>query len=483
MILLHLEVFHTSKKYVFLLEYEDFMHKKTHRHFVAFPIVVLLMLAVVGVQNMKPVVTADLTRTRTVRLHADVEPKDFTSGWLLSGVLDSHSVLVTDVRGEHMELLRGQALIRSTGLTTLLARETTIHALVSSYVVIVEHETITVVPLTAPLLLTHDETISVVVPGMQVMIDTVGQLKEATVPSEWYAQYVQASQRLMDVSITDSSDARSQKQAHLARIIMRDRITTETFADALGIANDLDPSGVAVQLLLVRLLQEHSRTDADVSAVLSTKISEDHFLASSLVSRLPVLVRTLMKPVAEPHIRLWEKSAVSRGLVDFASILSVLHDTAGFPAQLSFSGYPQQSLLWQHALSSVATTLRSTVSGQPLLDLQSALAVIARGELPQKPVDTVVETSQESSTHWSAEQLVAQAKNLLLLHGVLMTVTSQVLPDIHTQSVRVTGIYLAEQGRDVPYEFTIDMSRNILSHIVRDAIQLPNSVPVDVFFQ
>ena len=435
------------------------MNQKTHRHFVAFPLTVFLMLAVAGVQAALPGTSADLTGAATVKFGATSTPVNFQVGWLLAGTLGHDSLLRTDKSGEHSVLVRGQVLMRSQGLTELsIGTQTKIRALSASYVALHDGTTTTVVPLTAPIIVSRGDKVSIAVPGMQVVIDKTGALQSATVPQDWYTERVQALKLLKDVSIMDVSDSsRDLKHASLSRLIKDGRITADTFLKASALAHDIDPSGMALRLLYLRLLQEEPRTDDDVSEALSTKISEDRLLSSEMVFTLPLLVATLMKPVAEPHIELWQKSAVSLGLVDISSALSLVHRFAGFPEQLERAGYPQQSFLWQRALSSVASVLSTTLSGQALADLQADQAVITRGDHPSEQTQKTDAVSPGTMTNWSEQQLTSLVQSMLFSHGALMAVTTTLVPDTVTQTVRVSSVFIAVQGIDVPFEFTIDV--------------------------
>ncbi len=466
---------------VFLLEYEDFMDTKIHRHFVALPLTILLMLAVAGFQSVLPVGAADVSGAPTVRFKTDATPLDFQVGWILSGMLERDVALRVDESGEHTELLKGQALIKSTGLTELSMGKLKVHALAASYAALHGDTSSTVVPLTAPVIVTSGEDIAVVVPGMQISINSLGKMTSSTVPPDWYAERLEALKLLPEIVIPPADESNAQVQlAHF--LADGGRITAVALSSAEATARLLDPSGVVSELLFLRLLQEAQWTDEDASRVLADNISQDRFLASELVPTLPLLVATLLKPVSDRQIQVWEKSALSLGITDSAAIISVFHRFSGFPQGLARAGYPRQSLLWQHAFYSVGTILGTTLSGKQRTDLEADLAIITRGDNVDAHIENTVQSMPGPTTHWSEAELTAIVFEILLSRGVLIASTLQLASDTPTQTVRVTGVFIAEQGTDTAYAFTVDVSRKLITDIIRDGKKLPNAVPTDVFF-
>lgn len=461
------------------------MHTKTHRHFVAFPIAVFLMIVITGFDTVLSVSSADLAGASVVRFTAEKTPVDFQSGWMLSGTLEPNSAVRADKSGEHPELIRGQALIRSSDFTELTVGSVRVHALAASYVAIRESSSVTVAALSSFVLVTTDTETVIVAPGMQFTVNAAGKVQTALLPPEWYNEKLQAAKMLRESTVPEISanSSRLAQQAQLARLLLDGRITQETFSVLEFATQQLGTDGVVERLLLLRLLQEGFRTDADVSALISTKIAEDKFLSSALVPVLPLSIAVLRKPVAEAHIQLWEKSALSLGLTDSAAALSLLHRYAQLPEQLTRTGYPQQSLLWQKALSYVGTTLRTTLSGQAVQDLDADLAVINRSGVSAEPEVKKKASVYVPVTHWSETELIEIVRSTIIAQGVLVAVTTQLAPDTPTQTVRVTGVYKAEQGSDIQYEFTFDVARNVVRDIVRNGKQLPNAVTVEQFFR
>lgn len=452
------------------------MHTKTHRHFVAVPLAVLLMLAVAATESILPAGAAGVIGASGVRFATAETATDFEVGWMLTGTLETQSALHADRSGRHIELVRGQVLLRSSGLTELTMGNVTVVALASSYVALHDTTSSTVVPLSAPVLLITSSEMMVLVPGSQLSINAASTISTATVPPDWYAERMQAL-KLLPETISPSVGPHSE----LAAILETGRITPAVFTHALELVRHLDPSGTAERLLLVRLLQEESRTDDDVSVRIAEVIAADKFLASELVSALPLLVAALGKPVAAVHIDAWEQATLSMGLTNNTAAVAVLRRYTGFPQMLSRAGYPNQSLLWQRALTSVAQTLRTTLSGAALTDLDTELAILMRGELTEQPALSAPVVSAPS-TNWSEQQLIAIVRTMLTSKGVLMAVTTELVPDTPTQTVHVRGVFMAEQGADIPYVFTYDVARGRIANIVRDGKEMPIAVPVETFF-
>ncbi len=462
------------------------MHTKTHRHFVAFPIAVLLMLSLSVVQAVLPAGATEGHVGSTALFRATKTPVDFHVGWMLRGTLEPDSALRTDKTGEHSELLRGEVLLLSRGMSQLTLGTVTVHALNSPYVALRQATTLTVVPLTYSVIVTHGDQHIIVIPGMQLTVDAAGTPTVSTVPTDWYAHRLQAAKLLPESSLPaslESMNDRENMQVSLAHLLTGSRMTAPTFLQAIHITNALDPTGESQRLLFLRLVQEESKADAEATQALSEKVSDDPLLMKELMSALPFMAMFRMRPIAEIHVRQWEKSVLSLGLRDTDSAISLLQQYAALPHLLTRAGYPKQSLLWQSALRSVAINLRATVSGQDRTDIDDVLAIIAQGDMPKEQVTLTKEpVPEEAMTHWSEKQLIAIVSSMLLSHDVLMAVTTVLAPDTPTQTVRVTGVFIAEHGADIPYAFSVDVTRGLITNIIRDGKKLPNAVPIDVFF-
>lgn len=462
------------------------MHTKTHRHFVAVPLTIVLMIVIAGTHTLIPAGAAELTRASDVRFAADSVSMDFDVGWMIAGTLEPSSVLRANNSGEALELVTGQALIRSIGFTELAVDSVKVHALAASYVALRDRTSVTVAALSSFVIVTTQHETVILAPGMQMTFQEGKDVQTAPVPEHWYAEKLQAAQLLRESIIPDGSrdhPAHRDLQAVLAQTLRDGRIISDVFASAHSAAEDVDGAGMAQRLLLLRLLQEGTRTDTDASLALAEQIAADRFLSIELVSLLPHTVKILMRPVADEHIRFWEKSALSRGLEDREAVLALLHQNVLLPQQLLRAGYPQQSALWQRALSSVGTTLRTTLSAQEVQSLDKDLAVINRSDVATESDNTAVTPVYIPATHWSEAELLQIVREQLFTGRVLTAVTTQLAPDTPTQTVRVTGVFMAEQGTDVPYDFTFDVARQTISAIVRDGKNLPNSVPVEQFFR
>jgi hypothetical protein len=92
----------------------------------------------------------------------------------------------------------------------------------------------------------------------------------------------------------------------------------------------------------------------------------------------------------------------------------------------------------------------------------------------------VTKTSERRLTD---PELLAAAKSLLLQKKILQGLGTavSVLSD-EPDAVRVEGVFLTEEGRDVPYALTLDFQKNVVRSVVRDGRKLPNAVPFAAFF-
>lgn len=433
------------------------MHTQRHRHIVAIPLVALAMLVIAGLNHLMPVHAALVMEEFEVHLEA-TRDQPFQIGAGMSGLLYAGSVLGANRDGHALTLAQGQVVLIPTGFATLDTGD--IRVLFDSSVSVIRDTRTTIVALKNPVIVVKQDTRYVVLFGQQLSVDPAGVVSVSTVSSSWLSETLSKTISTADV---DTS-----------------RVTSDSYRRLLL---DVDPTTDQYRLLLLRLISLGARTDDDVAKQITADIVGDSFLYSALPSMLPQAALLVGTPVQTPLIAAWADSVIASGVRDGNATTTLLVQAAELPSALEERGYPVQATLWRSALLRAIAILRPTVSAESAVLLAQAHVMLTAD---MRPEDAQVEPSAQYSvptTSWTFDELRAMTQDVLVRHGALIATSTALVPDISSQTVLVQGVYVAEQGRDVPYTFTYDPALQELRSIIRDGEQLPNAVPVDIFFQ
>jgi hypothetical protein len=239
-----------------------------------------------------------------------------------------------------------------------------------------------------------------------------------------------------------------------------------------------------MRLLLIRLALRGARTDADAARMITDDFLADDILKDEFTRLLPSLAMTSAKPVQPELIRAWAGEVIRQGLKDGTGSALLIRDAAVLPAALTQAGYPLQAREWKSSLGRAAAVLKTTVSAPNRAVLAGAeqLFLTSAGPVADAPDDAPAE-KPAPATSWTADELSAITRDTLVSHGALIATSTAFTADAETQTVLVQGVFVAENGKDVPYTFTYDPAASVLRQIRRDGRLLPNAVPVQTFFR
>jgi hypothetical protein len=434
------------------------MHTQRHRHIVAVPIVALAMLLIGGVNHFMPLHAAVGQGASRTTLKVSVD-QPFSIGTDITGFLYAGSALQADRHGQSLTLQRGQAIITPATYVVLTVGDILVSFDAPVFVIL---DTVTtIVALTEPVIVTRDDARFILLAGQQLRVDPSKKVSLSTVPAAWLAE------TLSHITVPhDTADIT--------------RITTETYHSLL---QSSDPDTDQRRLLLLRLMSLGARTDQEAAELITADILSDSFLHDALLSLLPHMALSTRSPLQKPLIAAWAQSVIETGVRDATRASLLISQNTDLPSFLEEIGYPVQATLWRSALLKAISTLKPTVSDEDSLVLSQAhdtLTVDMQEE--ETPLATV--TLQPAVTsQWAFDELRLLTKEALVRHGALFATSTALVPDITSQTVLVQGIYVAEQGSDVPYTFTYNPSLQVLSNITRDGERLPNTVPINVFFR
>jgi hypothetical protein len=448
------------------------MNTQKHRHFVAAPVLTLVLLCVFAVHSALPVGASVLT-SDSVELRATEKAETMQIGDFTAVKIEPGSVFSANDAGDALTLKKGQALIRSDALSATTIGKTIVHALDGSFLVIREGSITTIAPLSAPIIvITQTEEIPLL-PGSQAIVKSEAA-SVRRVPAEWFAE----QRKLADSLKIEKSDTAVLPM--LVAGVQSGRLTEVSLQSLITESTELDETHVLMRLVLVRLLLETTRLDEKAATLLARTMTEEAML-QTIASSLPGFVQTLGKSLPPPVIQEWKQAALSAGLDDTPTMLRAIHESVSLPRLLKDAGFPVQSTLWRDALLHVAQMMRTSVPAVDLPTLDADIATITRGmTIIDVPAEDITE---KSSTNWSEEELVTLVRNLLITHGVLMGTMTELVPNVAKQTVDVSGVFIGEKTGDAPYKFTVDVAYHRITSIVRAGELQPNTLTVDAFFK
>ncbi len=455
------------------------MHTQSHRHFVAVPLMCLLLVLIAGVNAVLPVKGAVLPGQPTINggtlITAGDVRRSIDIDWHLQGMLEPKSrILLTD--SSHATFVAGEAILSSHGYFTLsLDKDRSLTLLAATVWIRRDGTDISIVALDAPVLVDLKGSRTMIPAGFQFRITSTSKLSPA--PSDWLSERIADASSLMqyDVVLDPAASFAEQVEARLAEAFQSEAaLDPDESSSLIALGDTIDPSGILSGLIAYRLglhpgrLSEDSQTKVEAS-FRSSPVAETAF------SAIPSIVQFTLKPVSVWLIDGWSSQVIRQGMDDPQAGMAVVRDNRDLPSRLKEIGYPLQSDAWQSALDRIEQTLL------PLLtpDEQESIFGSSGSSQAQSSVSSSVAAPQ-----YTEQQLLAITRQMLVDHGALMGSETHLLPLAGPpQAVRVIGVFVLEDGRDVAYEFTFDPAANVLSRIVRDGIAQPNAVPVEVMFQ
>lgn len=481
------------------------MHKQKHRHLVAAPIAILAILTVAGLSNLVPARAEVDSGRMTVRLSSPNADQTFAIGGGVAGILRQGSALLADDFGSRLALKEGQMLLRASEFVSLdLGDSITASAVRGSFVAVREGGAVTVAALDTPLVIANGTSNIVLAPGSQSTFKPGQPGTVTTIGSEWYTTQLsdlamlsapvlpaighQGLAAAIDqhdlkdcVSIVSEGHlSHSDLRSALSTLLQSGHIDVTTYDCIRSFSDSLDPPGTLRELSLLTLAAEGARTDTTASAAIAGDFTSDPMLRSALPDVLPLLAIVTLKPLQPSLLDIFPTAVIETGLSDPARAVAILQRTAMLPKALVSAGLPLQSEAWKSVIARAITVLKTTVPEEQRSALDASLTqVLGVQTVKEQPVASA---KPVPTTHWSADELTAITRDVLMTHGALVATTTALTPDTEAQTVRVEGVFIAEGGWNVPYGFSYDPGSETVKEITRDGRKLPNAVPLKTFF-
>jgi len=466
------------------------MIKKTHRHFVAVPIALVMMLAFVSVTMLVPVRAELVAAQKSVHVSATLDDEEFYLGQNIAGMLKAGTKLSADPIGTRLSLNSGQALLRTSGFMKLDIDTVQVSALHGSFVAAKDAQTIMIAALDAPVILVSDEFSLVLAPRMQVLLKKDVSYTLSSIGREWYSTQMQslsslrpASKQSIEQNMIDDACAQEQNfssddAGFIVTLLGHGRITTDVYSCILRFSDTMDDAQSIRRLVVLVLATEGARIDDEAAVLILDAFEHDSVLRSSLPQVLPALVIQKRSATTPPQlIDLFSTGIIEKGLLDPVDAIALLENAISVPDTLRRSGLPLQADLWQAAITKVVTVLKSVVSDDQRVELDQLIHQTSSSSSTTFDQDVI-----RPQTNWTDEELILMTRNTLLDHGALFSSTTLLTADTEHQTVRIEGIFILKDNKNVRYDCTYDPTREVFTNIIREGTRLPNDVPVTIFF-
>jgi hypothetical protein len=186
----------------------------------------------------------------------------------------------------------------------------------------------------------------------------------------------------------------------------------------------------------------------------------------------------------EATVKAWAHAAAVAASDTPLAIKTMLEGVTALPSFLENAGYPKQSKLWMQAIEDTVTVLRPLVPSAERDSLDAILtSAFDRAPDIEAPLPAPrQEKAEEKKPTFTDEQLHRLTEFMLDNSEALQTLRTTVTPHAESQTARVQGIFLSEENRDVPYDFTYSPAMGTVSGIVREGVKLPNTMKLGTFF-
>lgn len=478
-----------------------------HRHFVAMPLMAILLLGVGGLGTLTKAAIPEVSRSGEEQIVSQDDERQFSfTERALSVSLQPHSKVTLLDRTQALRMEVGSAILKASGLVSIdlgFGAEATL--LLGSATLLRDSQSATVVALTAPLIVSRAGSDWMLPPQYQLRIASDGSVQRSKVPYEWFSDQQSRSHALPVIPLPQptgdiaslvepllSSDVPSNDVLQSIRSLSdTDRRTLVAMfidesspelsfatANAAFTVADTFVDHRMQQLVFLRFLLLQDRMHEDTANSMTLRLASASFDPSEFIFTVPSTALSTLRPFAPSLIDAWTKIALESGVLDPSHTASVLQPLLSrLPASYDIQGYPRQAMLWQEATARIAVVLT------PLLAHAEDVSINGSARTLSEPA-----TQKASSSPVAAPQSYAQeaerVRNVLLEKNVLFTAGTTIASDSDASGcMRVSDVYLEHASPDQSFTFSLCLDEGMVRKIVRDGKRLPNDVPVLAFFR
>lgn len=493
------------------------MQKRSHRHLVAIPATLLLLLCTLAAGTPGSRAQQAIGNDAPVSLNGELleatTARAFAAAPGVQGVLENGRIQGSDALS--MELVAGAATVRAAGAAVMTIGEgIAVHGARTAWYVLRDDASSLVVALASPIAVSSGGNTWYLQAGQQLSIPRSGEPKQSTVPQQWLQQRLAIVARMpadavdlsalqpgtplqplreaiqagrMDVaaafmrsSVADSylrtEQLRPLFAALLAAVSARGGADGNTVFVALECTKALH-SDVPFGRLLSLSYASGMVTDAQAQDVLVSQFEIDDE-AGAWASLLLQVERGGRMPLPDAFITRWSALAERVAVLDPSSAARLAIDAAALSVAVEERGYPVQSQQWADAARSIAGLSRSVLAPGDRDALDAALAAAFRPvQKAEKVVPQSVASSADAEPQRDAKELVALTKQALLqAGGMFATTTSFVVPPRERNAVRVLGVLFATSAGDVSFDLTYHPLTDTVDKIVLKGRMFPNAL-------
>ncbi len=478
-----------------------------HRHFIAMPLMAILLLGVGGLGTLTKAAIPDVSRGGEEVVVSQDEERQFSfTERALNVLLQPHSKVALLDRTQALRMEVGSAILKASDLVSIdlgFGAEATL--LLSSATLLRDTQSVTVVALTAPLIVSRAGSDWILPPQYQLRIASDGSVQRSKVPQEWFSDQRAASQALPVIPLPQLAEDR---QSLVDAILASDAPSDEVLQNILSlsdvdrrtlVAMFIDESSPEIsfatvnaaftvadtfadhrmqQLVLLRFLLLQDRMHEDTANGITLRLASTSFSPSEFIFAVPSIALSTLRPLAPSLIDAWTKIALESGALDPSRTASVLQPLLSrLPASYDMQGYPKQAMLWQEATARIAVVLT------PLLAHADGVSIDESARTLSEPA-TQNTLSSPIAAPKSYVQEVERVRNFLLQKNTLFTAGTTIESDSDDSGcMRVSDAYLAHASSDQSFTFSLCLDEGMVRRIVREGKRLPNDVPILAFFR
>lgn len=466
-------------------------HTQKHRHFIALPIAGIALAFVIGIHAFTPASVVRASRGADSAQVRGPSQSALSSGTHVS--LDDGAVASVSEDGVSLRLEQGGALVSAQGYMELNVGCMRVQSLGGTFYVSSSDADLTVASVVGPVLVRLcSGTPRLFVDAMQIVIKPDGTEEVFSVDRSWIRkQQIRAS----DVQTPPVTNSHTSKVAMtiLDRSVMLATLLRSTpvldaheFQSAQAMVDAIDADGFLRVLLAVTLVRSAPLSDAPTVQLLENALFSSSALDSDVTESIPRMLLSSTFALPESLHALWLDHALHSAVAQPLRMLSLIEEWSMLPALLDTNELPKQAALWRKNLMEIVRVLDpllSSLERQTLPTIRSSLmltSVISPED--SSPVLASVQTNARPAM--PLDEMVLRTKQMLLQYGVLLTTDTRVESDQQDhQSVRVTGVFLSEDGKDTAYAFSYAPSSDVLHRIEREGVTLPNALTPEQFFR
>ncbi len=496
-------------------------HNTHHRHFIAAPLVALLLLVVGTLDRSLPVRASSESGLIERMLSATDTPNQFSTPAGVTGLLAPHSRVALLEGGQMFRLEKGSLILRGAGIA-LVDIGFGVRAGVMDGSMLTLHDDVSasVVALKEPVALSEKDAIHILPVGYQYRIDRTGIAKQTRVPDSWLEGQIagisalpqtdvppisasrsngEMLQSLLDTLITSDAPLSPAMQSQLRDVDPLSRlsllmtmlnVSSDQPIDRVRLSGVLSVAESASDPLVPLLALLHLSFQSDQLDPMASALLARRFIASfsdertECITAIPRIASTSLKPLPKELLDAWVQITLRSASKDASRTVSLLQGLLGsLPERYEAAGFPKQALLWRQSMVQIANPIALLLTGPERETFLGEIASAVRNQFTIDDSAVSVSSSAPSVAvkTYSSDELRILTREVLELHHVLFTATTQIIPDASSECAAVTSVFLSEYEQDTPYTFSFCPGDWTIRSIVRSGIPLPNSLPVDQF--